>query len=679
MKLSMIESKLLTSRGEPVPLGSSKNPRGINFSFVSSQAEQAEIHLFDPGSDDPFFIASLSSGQHKTGDTWHACVEGLEEPFEYSYKIYANSNWSPLLLDPYAKALKSAAKWNTENYYPNKARFFSIPDFDWQGVKKVKTPFREWVIYEMHVRAFSRHPSSGVEKPGTFLGLIEKIPHLKSLGINAVELLPIFEFNECENLFQNPKTKKNLVNFWGYSHTSFFCPMQRYASSSEWESPIQEFKELVRELHRNDIAVILDVVYNHTAEKGKDGPVFSFKGLDNSAYYLLTPEGDYYNFSGTGNSFNCNHPVSVKLIVDSLVYWAEEMQVDGFRFDLASILTRGESGEPLESPPLLEAMRNEPLLKNTHFIAEAWDCGGLYQVGTFPGKKNWAEWNGKFRDITRNFIKGTDGFTGSFAGVICGSHDLYSYASPSRSVNFVVAHDGYTLHDLVSYQEKHNLANGEENRDGNSNNLSWNCGAEGATHKQSILSLRDRQVKNFVVSLMLSLGVPMMFMGDEYLHTRHGNNNPYCQDNDLNWFLWDALDKNKSLFLFFQKMIHFRKTHKDLFCRDKFFTDKDIVWHGERVFNPEWDSGKNILSYMLNDTVNLEKYFVSFNAKNAFVLLQLPNLENQVWSQVINTSLQSPYDFIEDEKKRPLYKRSFLLPPHSVFVAKAVSLNSVSS
>ncbi len=671
----MVEKNLLVSRGSLSPLGSSETPNGINFSFISGKAEKAEIHIFAPGISKPFFIAPLAQENHRTEATWHACIENLKPPFEYAYKVFYSSKWSNELLDPYAKGVSSPAVWGKQENFPSKARFFRIPSFDWQGVKKPSTPFKEWIIYEMHVRGFSQHKSSNSKKPGTFLGIIEKIPYLKSLGVNAVELLPIFEFNECENHLQNPTTHQNLFNFWGYSTVHFFCPMQRYASSEKWEAAILEFKEMVRELHKNNIAVILDVVYNHTAEKGRDsGLAFSFRGFDENDYYMIDPEGNDYNFSGTGNTFNSNHPTVASLIVDSLIYWTQEMQVDGFRFDLASILTRASDGTPLESPPVVEAMNAEPLLKEAHLIAEAWDAGGLYQVGSFPGGNRWSEWNGKFRDITRNFIKGTSGFIGEFAEVLCGSQNLYSGGSPLKSINFVTAHDGYSLHDLVSYQDKHNLANGEENRDGDNNNSSWNCGAEGPTTNKKILALRKRQLKNFSIANLLSLGVPMILMGDEYAHTRNGNNNTYCQDNELNWFLWDALEKNQEFFLFVQKLIAFRKQETHLFCREEFLTDADVVWHGERVFHPDWHSGKNLIAYTLKDPLHKFKYFFAFNAQGRSAFIQLPNLADHVWTRIVDTSLESPYDFIEEESKRPRIERSYLLSPHSAFIAKSAPI-----
>ena len=668
----MSEQNLTLLDGIPSPLGSFETADGINFSFVASQAELAEILIFSPSSSEPFFTASLSKDKNKTEKTWHACIKNLKGPFEYSYRTFQNDKWSPDLIDPYAKALSSSSIWNEQKNYHPKSRFFSIPPFDWQGIEKIKTNPKDWIIYEMHVRGFTRHISSQAKNPGTFLGVIEKIPYLKSLGVNAVELLPVFEFNECENLLKNPNTEETLLNFWGYSPIHFFCPMQRYASCDKWEAPILEFKEMVRELHRNGIAVILDVVYNHTGEKGsKDEGILSFKGLDNEAYYLLDPHGNYYNFAGTGNTLNCNHPTTLKLILDSLIFWAQEMQVDGFRFDLASILTRGLDGEPLDSPPILKAMAEEPLLKETLLIAEAWDAAGLYQVGSFANGTNWAEWNGKFRDVSRCFIKGSPSCAGEFAQALCGSQDLYSKASPSQSINFITAHDGYSLRDLVSYQEKHNLTNGESNKDGNNNNMSWNCGQEGFTTNQKIIALRNRQMTNFITALMISLGTPLILMGDEYAHTRLGNNNPYCQDNELNWFLWDSLEKNEAFFLFFKKALAFRKNHSTLFSRDTFLTDQDILWHGLKPFQPNWNSERNLIAYSLKDPLNNQKFFFALNAQKESVLIELPHRKKQIWSRIVDTSLSPPYDFIEKEEDQPRYEKSYLLPSYSLFIAKS--------
>jgi isoamylase/glycogen operon protein len=664
------------SPGNPFPLGTSCTSEGVNFAFVSSPATQAEILLFYPDDPTPFFTATLTNTVHKTDSTWHAFIEPLTPPFEYVYRTYSpGSEWSPPLLDPYAKGLTSDIHWMTNVPYTPKARCFSPPPFDWQNIPKPPTPTEQWVIYETHIRGLTIHPSSQVQKPGTFLGLIEKIPYLKSLGINAVELLPIFEFNEGENKFKNPDTGDLLCNFWGYSPVSFFCPMQRYASSNSWESPILEFKEMVRELHRNGIAVILDVVFNHTAEHGRIGPIISFKGLDPAAYYLFDSKGDYENFSGTGNTLNCNHPTTQKLILDALVYWAQEMQVDAFRFDLASIFTRGENGQVYSAPPILTAIEQEPLLQSTYFIAEAWDAAGLYQVGSFPGKKQrWSEWNGRFRDLCRCFIKGDPGLSGAFATAISGSQDLYSLASPDRSINFITAHDGYSLYDLVSYEKKHNWENGESNQDGANANFSWNGGIEGATEDKEIITLRNKQMKNLVLTLTLSLGIPMILMGDEYAHTRHGNNNPYCQDNLRNWFSWEDLAKNKIMFSFFQKAIAFRKKHAHLFCRKTFFTDQDISWHGNKTFHPDWNNPNNLVAYHLKNPEQNCTYYICFNASKKSVLLELPPPhDSRNWNLVVDTSLHSLYDFEEDHR-RIIEQDSYELSSYSAMIARTDSL-----
>ncbi len=658
--------------GNPFPLGATYTPEGINFAFVASKAQQVEILLFSPCNPNPFFTAQLTENTHKTGSTWHAFIGPITPPFEYAYRTFSSSEgWSPLLLDPYAKGVTSGTHWKKEEQYAPKARCFFPSHFDWENIPKPSTPFEQWIIYEMHVRGLSIHPSSQAQNPGTFLGVIEKIPHLKSLGINAVELLPVFEFNEQENKNVNPETGETLCNFWGYSPVHFFCPMQRYVHSETWEAPILEFKQMVRELHRHGIAVILDVVYNHTAEHGKIGSTLSFKGLDPTAYYLFNAQGDYENFSGTGNTLNCNHPTTQKLILDSLVYWAVEMRVDAFRFDLASIFTRGEKGHVFSSPPILTAIEQEPLLQNSYFIAEAWDAAGLYQVGSFPGKKHWSEWNGKFRDLCRCFIKGDPGLSGAFATAISGSQNLYSQTSPTRSINFITAHDGYSLHDLVSYQNKHNCENGESNRDGSDGNCSWNGGVEGETDQKHILDLRKRQMKNFTLTLMLSLGVPMILMGDEYAHTRHGNNNPYCQDNPRNWVLWDHLDKNQEMFSFFQKAIAFRKKHAALFCRKTFFTQKDISWHGEKPFNPEWHTPNNLVAYSIKDADHNCEYYVCFNASNKSIHLQLPPLKDkQNWYLVSDTSLDFPHDFQEDST-RTIEESSYQISPYTAMIARS--------
>ncbi|RMD52954.1 MAG: glycogen debranching enzyme GlgX, partial [Nitrospirae bacterium] len=477
-----------------------------------------------------------------------------------------------VLVDPYTQALTDSHKWGdnenelihseVENYL-KRASCVVVDDFDWQGDKPLNIPLQNSIIYELHVRGYTVHTSSGVKHPGTFKGLIEKIPYLKSLGITAVELMPIAEFNENDNYFRNPFTGEKLKNFWGYSTIAFFAPKASYASAKKDGAQIREFKELVREFHKAGIEVILDVVFNHTAEGGEKGPVFSFKGLDNSIYYILSPEDkEYMNFSGCGNTINCNHPIVRNFIIDCLRYWVIEMHVDGFRFDLASILGRDRNGNILSNPPIIERIAEDPILSKTKLIAEAWDAAGLYQVGSFYGSR-WAEWNGKFRDDVRKFISGYPGTLSALATRFAGSADLYrdSGRRPYHSINFVTSHDGFTLYDLVSYNKKHNYANGEDNRDGMDENFSWNCGVEGETEDLNIMNLRWRQIKNYATILLLSQGVPMILAGDEFGRTQKGNNNAYCQDNEISWVNWELAEKNNHLLRFFKYLIILRRLH----------------------------------------------------------------------------------------------------------------------
>ena len=670
----MPSSDMKILQGSPLPLGSCASKHGVNFAF-SANIPKATLLIFRTKEEKPFLSIPLDPSLNKTGSTWHVFVYNLFPPFEYSIEVISSKNGKSEtfhLLDPYAKGLSSPNAWGEERNQTLKARCFIPDEFDWQGTTKIKRPFKDWIIYEMHVRGFTQHSSSKTKKRGSFLGIIDKIPYLLSLGINAIELLPVFEFNECENIRNNPSSGAPLYNFWGYSTINFFSLMQRYASSDSDQAPLLEFKTLVRELHKNGISVILDVVYNHTAEGGEDGPTFSFKELDKNAYYLLNPQKEYFNFSGTGNTVNCNHPITTKLIVDSLSYFAEELQIDGFRFDLASIFTRGLDGHVLENPPLLEAMKQAPCLQETYFIAEAWDAAGLYQVGSFPGKERWFEWNGRYRDIVRNFIKGTDNQASSFAQALCGSQNIYGKYTPARSINFITAHDGYSLYDLVSYQDKHNLENGENNADGANDNESWNCGAEGETKDPQILSLRKRQMKNFLVALMVSLGTPMVLMGDEYGHTKKGNNNTYCQDTELSWFLWNILEKNKDFTRFFENITHLRQEKNSTFCRESFLTDKDVTWHGKEPFKADWSSSSRFVAYVIKDPITEKECFVAFNAEHNPVSIKIPSCsQKKQWKRIIDTSLDAPNDFIEKKEKRPVLVTSYQMAPHSAILAES--------
>lgn len=672
-----------SAKGHCFPLGVSKQEEGLNFSLFSEHAIQITLCLFLAEKHQLLAEIPLNPRVNRTGYIWHILIKDLPAAeLEYGYRISGPTddpkmhfNPKMILSDPYARALNTSNEWgrgisNPEQPIPL-GRVIPEAPFDWEDDSPPNIRTKDLVIYEMHVRSFTQHPSSQVKHPGTFLGILEKIPYLKKMGINAIELMPIFEFNECEIDVKNPNTQEPLKNVWGYSTINFFAPMNRFAAKPNWTAAIDEFRTLVKELHKNQIEVILDVVYNHTAEGGSKGPYFSFRGIDNGIYYMVNPKGEYLNFSGTGNTFNCNHPVVAQLIIDSLRYWAAEMHVDGFRFDLASILTRSENGTPLPSPFVVDAITNDPILANVKLIAEAWDAGGLYQVGSFPGQGQWCEWNGKYRDTVRKFIKGTDDLSGEFAWVMCGSQHIYSHdRRPYHSINFVTAHDGYTLRDLVSYQEKHNGENGEENRDGANDNESWNCGAEGITTDPNIEKLRNRQMRNLHMALMLALGTPMLLMGDEYGHTRKGNNNTWCQDNELNWFLWDELEKNKEFERFYRLLIHFRHNHPIL-KRSDFLNDNEVAWHGLLPLKPNWGKENRFIAYTLKNPRLKEPLYIAFNSFFTPVRIQLPNPpQGKKWYRIVDTALPSPQDFMEDPKTAPVVQ-NYEMQDHSALLLKA--------
>ena len=636
-----------TAPGEPSPLGATKSEGGVNFAFYSSADEEVSLVLFAPGEKNLFAQFPLNPDKNRTGKVWHIEIKKLPCLFDYGIQI-----GKELLLDPYATGVNTGHAWGDPYYSERKplGRYQNDPpSFDWEKDAPPLIPFQNMIIYEMHVRGFTQDPSSHVKQPGTFLGLIEKIPYLKELGVNAVELLPVFEFNECENQRVNPETDEKLYNYWGYSTVNFFSLMTRYGTSSDKCTVIEEFKTLVRELHKNGIEVILDVVYNHTAEGNEEGPNYSFRGLAENTYYILGSNGEYYNYTGCGNTFNCNNPIASDLIIDSLRYWVNEMHIDGFRFDLASILTRNEQGHPLVDPPIVRRIAEDPLLANVKLIAEAWDAAGLYQVGNFPSYGRWAEWNGKYRDIVRKFIKGTDGNAGPFAGIVSGSQDLYNYeGKPYFSINFVTAHDGFSLLDLVSYNNKHNLANGENNQDGANDNESWNCGHEGPTNNAKILMFRQRQMKNFFVALMISVGTPMMLMGDEYGHTHGGNNNTWCHDGPINYFLWNQLQQEKELFRFFKSMIAFRK-NSPLLRRTEFLQTDDIDWHGINPFDPDWSASSRFIAYTLKDKAKENHLYIAFNATDTRPTIHLPPAPaNKKWYRIVDTALATPNDYIDN-------------------------------
>ncbi len=678
------EKKNAILKGSPTPLGVTRKQDGFNFALFSEHASGVTLCLFNPGEATPFQEINLDPKMNKTDKVWHVLIKGLATNLEYGYRVdgpmqpekglFFNKNL--IVSDPYALSLATSHVWGQgfpPNAPPPRGRIVIDTHFNWDNTQPPRIPTEHLIIYEMHVRAFTYHSSSRVPAPGTFLAMIDKIPYFKEIGVNCLELMPIFEFNECENPRKNPLNGEQLYNYWGYSTVNFFSPMSRYAFKEERLAAIEEFKTMVREMHRNKIEVILDVVYNHTAEGNENGPVFSFRGIDNPDYYMMTEGSKFQNFTGCGNTFNCNHPACQQFIIDSLRYWVLEMGVDGFRFDLASIFTRDPTGKPIDKPPVIHAINRDPALANVKLIAEAWDAAGLYQVGSFPGEGKWLEWNGVYRDSVRRFIKGSDGCAGSFANALCGSQNIYGKEhSPYHSVNFITAHDGFTLRDLVSYNSKHNEANGEENRDGADNNDSWDCGAEGETHDHGVLQLRERQMRNFHVALMLSLGTPMILMGDEYGHTRKGNNNTWCQDNELNWFLWDKIQHDSGFFRFFKLMIHFRKRHSIL-GRAEFLSNDEIDWHGQQPFKPNWDPSVRMVAYTLKDARSHEFLYVAFNAHFHHTDITLPPPPpHKHWYKVIDTYATSPGDFIEDPKNHPHLKHTYSLPPYSALVLQAL-------
>lgn len=662
------------SPGTPYPLGVTHIKEGVNFAVFCETDQDIFLCLFSKNDLLPEEILI----PYRTGKIRHLLISNLNEVFyAYAYRIKYHEKKDPLyFLDPYATALNTTHIWGDQQKLPYAPlALLSHPEpFDWGSEEKPPNiPVNELVLYEMHVRGFTIHESSGVKLKGSFLGMIEKIPHLIDLGINAVELLPIFEFNEQEYKAINPETKQQLYQYWGYSSVNFFSPMNRFALSEDSCAALKEFKMLVKELHKNGIEVILDVVFNHTAEGNSFGPAYSFKGLANDVYYITDSEEGYRNYSGCGNTLNCNHPIVRQLILKSLHYWVAEMHVDGFRFDLASVFYRGQNGEVLQNPPLLDAISEDPILANVKLIAEPWDVGGLYQVGSFyPESKRWHEWNGRYRDCMRKFIKGDKGLKGEFATRLSGSQDLFDQRrSPSTSVNFITSHDGFTLQDLVSYNEKHNAGNAEDNRDGSNENDSWNCGVEGASSDSNILVLRERQMRNFLIALMVSQGIPMLLMGDEYGHTRYGNNNAWCQDNEINWFLWDVLKKNAAFYRFCKGLTHFRR-REPLLKRKNFLRDEDIEWHGLEPSKPQWDKDDKFIAFSLIDERDGQDLYVAFNACNHELDLTLPEKkENKSWHWIANSSLPSPHDFYEEETAPKVEAKHYKMASHSALLLKA--------
>lgn len=684
-----------TKRGAPAPLGATLVRGGVNFAIFSSNASAVTLLLFEQAVDKPFAEIPLDNRINKTGNIWHVFVECLEAGDRYGYRVDGppheqdprhQFNPNIELTDPYSRAFSGASEWATRlkrngemqaDGMGNRRRSMVLfDDFEWGTDRPLNIPLADTIIYELHVRGFTRHHSANVANPGTYRGLIQKIPYLKALGITAIELLPVCEFEELKDHGRNPLTGEQLINFWGYNSIGFFAPKSSYAVDGHNGAQVTEFKEMVKAMHAAGIEVILDMVFNHTGEGGAGGPVFNFKGLDNSIYYIVDPQdGRYHNYSGTGNTVNCNHPVVRDLILDALRYWVTEMHVDGFRFDLASILGRGQDGSVLANPPLLERIAYDPVLANTKLIAEAWDAAGLYQVGSFPSWGRWAEWNGPFRDDVRCFVKSDPGFTNRLAARLSGSSDLYqgSGRAPSHSINFVTSHDGFTLNDLVSYNQKYNLSNGENNLDGDDANHSWNCGEEGPSTDPQVIALRHRQQRNFATILLLSHGVPMICAGDEMRRSQNGNNNAYCQDNDISWIDWGLLAGNHDLFRYFQQLIAFRRSHINL-RSDNFDASENggpqLIWHGKKLYEPDWTSEGHSLGMLLQGNPNDNDIYIIFNAYWEAQTFQLPPLrKRKKWHLFADTAKAFPNDIclpgeeslVKSQKKYEVRDRSVVV------------------
>ena len=663
-------------------------PGGVNFTIHTHGATSCELLLFHRKAEEPYAVIPFPES-YRIGFCYSMIVFDLDiEEFEYAYRLDGpydekkglRFDKNKILLDPYARAVTGQSQWGHVNNAQHGYRARVVQsNFDWGDQRHHSIPMEDLIIYELHVRGFIMDESSGVKHHGTFEGLREKIPYLKELGINAVELMPIFEFDEMRDV--RLIDENELIDFWGYNPVSFFAPNTSYCSSMEYNREGLELKTLIKDLHDNGIEVILDVVFNHTAEGNEFGPCFSFKGFDNNIYYMLTPDGHYYNFSGCGNTLNCNHPVVRDMILECLRYWVIEYRVDGFRFDLASILGRNDDGTPLSQPPLLRSLAFDSILGNVKLIAEAWDAGGLYQVGSFPSWKRWAEWNGRYRDDMRRFLKGDDFLAQTAAARITGSPDLYdpAYRGGNASINFLTCHDGFTLYDLYSYNQKHNEANGWGNTDGADDNNSWNCGVEGETDDPAILALRKRLMKNACAILLCSRGTPMFLSGDEFADTRYGNNNPYCQDNLISWLDWSLLKKNKDLFDFFQYMIRFRKDHpvirKDL--EPSYLGVPAMSTHGLTPDETNFSGDSHVVCVRFagyNEATQKEDLvYLAVNSGWFPVTLTLPELpEHYEWKVAVNTG--DPKCQFFHKNSMPTVESKIFLGERSViiFIATAI-------
>ncbi len=670
--------KPITEPGRPCPLGATLCRHGVNFSLFTKNATAVELLLFDHfAAPTPAQTISLDPDVNRTFYYWHIFVHGIEPGQIYAYRVAGpylpqqGLRFHPgkILLDPYAREIIYGDNWSRQQAHgfgdncasAMKCVVVDPQDYDWQGDARLQRPFDDTVIYEMHVGGLTRHPSAGVTAPGTFAGVIEKIPYLESLGVTAVELLPIQQFDEQDINKHTLPGAPPLENYWGYNPINFFAPHRGYCTPGTRLSPLNQFRDMVKALHRAGIEVILDVVFNHTAESDQDGPTICFRGLENRAYYLLDPadRSRYLNYTGCGNTLNSNHSIVRRLIIDSLHYWVRETHVDGFRFDLASALARDERGQPMNNPPVLWEIESDPQLAGTKIIAEAWDAAGLYQVGTFIGHR-WAEWNGRYRDDVRRFLRGDNGAVRDFAARLIGSPDIYTAADHvlHRSINFITCHDGFTLNDLVSYERKHNLANGENNTDGADENFSWNCGHEGATDDPEVEQLRQRQIKNALTILFVSQGTPMLLYGDEVRRTQYGNNNAYCQNNETSWFDWRNVRQQQDLLRFLRQLIQFNRRHPVLnlkiYPHDSSADAIDprvfqcMAWHGVRLDQPDWGHYSHSIALTLAGGDHDDDLYMIFNAYWQDLAFELPpRPQDSPWLRAIDTARDSPEDIAE--------------------------------
>jgi glycogen operon protein len=679
------------SLGASSPLGATVLREGVNFSVFSRNASRIELLLFDHEDDaQPNQVIPIDPLGNRTYHYWHVFVPQLAARQIYAYRVYGEFNpadgfrfdANKLLLDPYGRGVVVPKSYSREAARKQgndtaatamKSVVVDTGEYDWEGDLPLNTPSSRTIIYEMHVKGFTRHPSSGVAEGlrGTYAGLIKKIPYLHDLGITAVELLPVFQFDPQD-------CPPGVVNYWGYAPVSFFSPHQGYSSRHDPLGPVDEFRDMVKALHRAGIEVILDVVYNHTAEGGHDGPTLSFRGLDNLAYYILERDRSRYaNYSGCGNTLNANHPVVRRMILDSLRYWVKEMHVDGFRFDLASILSRDTSGDLMSAPPVLWDIESDPELAGTKLIAEAWDAAGLYQVGSFIGD-SWKEWNGRFRDDFRSFFRGEEATVRRVADRFLGSPEIYGHKQreAEQSVNFVTCHDGFALNDLVSYNQKHNEANNEENRDGADDNRSWNCGIEGPTDDPGVERLRNRQVKNFLTATVLSIGMPMILMGDEVRRTQGGNNNNYCHDDEANWFDWTLVKKHAEI-LRFVRLLNSRRTlrnsdaERERKTLHQFVREAHKAWHGVKLFQPDWNDWSHSIAFgaeLKSEHVLIHIIMNAYWEPLTYELPETSDSEHGPWRRWIDTALEPPSDIVEFQTSPAISESTYRAEARSVVV-----------